>query len=74
MWFVTGSLTLSPAPGEKFDLTVQLADQLLNYITATIFLEIDHEPGVSPGALIQLNGIQWAYNDRLVITIHTFNP
>lgn len=35
-----GNLLLSPAPGEMFDLTVQLADQLLNYITGTVYLEV----------------------------------
>lgn len=35
-----GALLLSPAPGEKFDLTVQLGDQLLNYITETVYIEV----------------------------------
>ncbi len=64
---------LSPAPGEKFDLTIQLADQLLNLITSsTVFLEVDHRLGQSPGALIQLNGIQWAYNDRCTEYVQVF--
>ena len=68
-----GSLLLSPAPGEKFDLTIQLADQLLNLIaSSTVFLEVDHQQGQSPGALIQLNGIQWAYNDRSTEYMHLF--
>lgn len=33
-------LYLSPAPGEQFDLTIQLADQLLNYISSTIYVEV----------------------------------
>lgn len=62
---VPGLLYLSPAPGEQFDLTVQLADQLLNYVSATIYVEVEHE-GVTtpPGVLLQLNGIQYAYTDR----------
>lgn len=62
--FIKGSITLSPAPGEEFDLTIQLADELLNYNVETVYLEIDHMPGMSPGVLIQINGIQWAYNER----------
>lgn len=37
---VPGSLVLSPAPGEKFDLTIQLSDQLLNYVTQTVYIEV----------------------------------
>lgn len=62
--FIIGTLTLSPAPGEEFDLTIQLADQLLNFISGTVYLEVDHEPEVPPGVLLQLNGIQYAYTDR----------
>lgn len=62
--FFTGALVLSPAPGEMFDITVQLSDQLLNYITGTIYIEIDHEPAQPPPVLIQLNGIQYSYTDR----------
>lgn len=62
--FIIGALTLSPAPGEEFDLTIQLADQLLNYISGTVYLEVDHEPELPPGVLLQLNGIQYAYIDR----------
>ncbi len=58
------NLVLSPAPGEEFDMTIQLADQLLNYVSATIFLDVLHDVDSSPGVLLQLNGIQYAYNDR----------
>lgn len=62
---VPGELHLAPAPGEQFDLTVQLADQLLNYVSATIYVEVEHA-GVTtpPGVLIQLNGIQYSFTDR----------
>lgn len=45
-------------------MTIQLADQLLNYVSSTIFLDVLHEVDSSPGVLLQLNGIQYAYNDR----------
>ena len=62
---VPGQLFLAPAPGEQFDLTVQLADQLLTYISSTIYVEVEHVDGESPpGVLIQLNGIQYAFTDR----------
>ena len=62
---VPGQLYLSPAPGEQFDLTVQLADQLLNYVSATIYVEVEHASVTTPpGVLIQLNGIQYAFTDR----------
>lgn len=61
---ISGALTLSPAPGEQFDITIQLADQLLNFITGTVFIEISHKIEVPPGALLQLNGIQYSYTDR----------
>ena len=35
-----GNLFLSPAPGEEFDLTIQVADQLLNYISANIYIQV----------------------------------
>ena len=62
---VPGDLHLVPAPGEQFDLTVQLADQLLNYVSSTIYLEVEHASVTTPpGVLIQLNGIQYPFNDR----------
>ena len=61
---IPGNLYLSPAPGEQFDLTIQLADQLLSYVASTIYLEVEHEVDEPLGVLIQLNGIQYAYNDR----------
>ena len=61
---ITGDLTLSPSPGEQFDLTVQLADQILNFITGTVYLQLEYQLGVSPGVLLQLNGIQFAYTER----------
>ena len=62
---VPGGIHLAPAPGEQFDLTVQLADQLLNYVSSTIYVEVEHA-GVTtpPGVLIQLNGIQYSFTDR----------
>jgi hypothetical protein len=66
---VPGQLYLSPAPGEQFDLTVQLADQLLNYVSATIYVEVEHESVTTPpDVLIQLNGIQYSYTDRVFFT------
>ena len=35
-----GNLFLSPAPGEEFDLTIQVADQLLNFISANIYIQV----------------------------------
>lgn len=35
-----GNLFLSPAPGEQFDLTIQVADQLLNYIGTNIYIQV----------------------------------
>jgi len=35
-----GNLVLSPAPGEQFDLTIQVADQLLNYISTNIYVQV----------------------------------
>lgn len=62
---VPGELHLAPAPGEQFDLTVQLADQLLNYVSATIYVEVEHASVTTPpGVLLQLNGIQYSFNDR----------
>ena len=55
-----GNLVLSPAPGEQFDLTVQLADQLLNFVSDTVYVTVE-EP---PGALIQLNGLQFGISER----------
>ena len=62
------NLRLSPAPGEQFDLTIQLADQFLNYISSTIYMELDYELDQPPGVLIQLNGLQYAYIDRVYFT------
>ena len=60
-----GNLILSPAPGEQFDLTIQLADQLLNYVFDTIFVEMDFNfTGSPPGALVQFNGLQYGIGDR----------
>ena len=59
-----GNLFLSPAPGEEFDLTIQLVDLLLGYVTSTVYLEVEHEVNEPPGVLIQLNGIQYSYSDR----------
>ena len=62
------NLHLSPAPGEQFDLTVQLADQFLNYISNTIYMEVVHDQDQPPGVLIQLNGLQYSYIDRVYFT------
>ena len=35
-----GNLILSPAPGERFDLTIQVADQLFNFIRANIYIQV----------------------------------
>jgi len=35
-----GNLILSPAPGEQFDLTIQVADQLLNYVSANLYIQV----------------------------------
>ena len=35
-----GNLFLSPAPGEEFDLTIQVADQLLNFISSNIYIQV----------------------------------
>jgi len=35
-----GNLVLSPAPGEQFDLTIQVADQLLNYISTNLYVQV----------------------------------
>ena len=63
---IPGELYLAPAPGEQFDLTVQLADQFLNVISDTIYLEVEHEVDTPSGVVLQLNGIQYAFNDRCV--------
>ena len=58
-----GNLVLSPAPGEQFDLTVQLADHLLNYVYYNLYLSVTYVPG-TPSALIQYNGLQYGIEDR----------
>ena len=35
-----GNLMLSPAPGEQFDLTIQVADQILNYISTNLYVQV----------------------------------
>ena len=60
-----GNLVLSPAPGEQFDLTVQLADQILNYVFDTVFVLVDFSfTDAVPGALLQFNGLQFGVGDR----------
>lgn len=59
-----GNLILSPAPGEQFDLSVQLADQLLNYVYGTIFMVVEGREGGEVEALVQLNGLQYGIKDR----------
>lgn len=61
-------LYLSPAPGEQFDLTIQLADQFQNYISTTVYMELQYDLDQPPGVLIQLNGLQYAYNERVYFT------
>ena len=63
-----GNIYLSPAPGEEFDLTVQLADQFQNYISTTVYMEIEYDQEQPPGVLIQLNGLQYSFNDRVYFT------
>ena len=64
-----GNLVLSPAPGEEFDLTVQLANQLLNFAYDTVYLVVETPPdgptpSPAPGALLQFNGLQYGIGDR----------
>ncbi len=59
-----GNILLSPAPGEQFDLTVQLADQLLNFVFDTVYLEVDPGESGVPGALLQFNGLQFGIRER----------
>ena len=59
-----GNILLSPAPGEQFDLTVQLADQLLNYVYDTVYLDVDPGDSGVPGALLQFNGLQFGIRER----------
>ena len=63
-----GNLFLSPAPGEQFDLTIQLSDQFQNYISNTIYMELEHDLDQPPGVLIQLNGLQYSFIDRVYFT------
>jgi predicted outer membrane repeat protein len=65
---VPSNLILSPSPGEAFGLTIQLADQLLNFITGTVFIQVNSNGVEPPGVLLQLNGLQYAYTDRIYFT------
>jgi hypothetical protein len=57
-----GNLVLSPAPGEQFDLTIQLGDQLLNYVFDTIYFVVENNS--YPGVLVQFNGLQYGIGER----------
>ena len=62
--------SISPQLQEEFDLTVQLADQLLNYVSATVYIDIEHESLTTPpGVLLQLNGIQYSFTDRFYFQV-----
>jgi len=59
-----GNLVLSPAPGEQFDISILLADQLLNYVSETIFMQVEGMGGSTVAALLQLNGLQFGVSER----------
>ena len=59
-----GHLVLSPAPGEQFDLSIQLADQMLNFVFDNIYMVVEKMEGKKVEALIQLNGLQYGRGDR----------
>lgn len=59
-----GNLVLSPAPGEQFDLSIQLADQLLNYVSDTVYMLVEGKNGGEVETLMQLNGLQYGIGDR----------
>ena len=59
-----GNLVLSPAPGEQFDISILLADQLLNYVSATVYMSLEGIGGGFVSALLQLSGLQFAAEDR----------
>lgn len=61
-----GSLVLSPAPGEQFDLSIQLADQLLNFVSDTVYMLVEGRREGEAEALMQLNGLQYGIGDRYV--------
>ena len=63
---IPGNLVLSPAPGEQFDLSVQLADQLLNYVFATVFMQVEGREEREVEALMQLNGLQYGIGDGYI--------
>ena len=61
-----GNLVLSPAPGEQFDISILLADQLLNYVSDTVFMQVEgKDDSSSVEALLQLNGLQFGVRERL---------
>ncbi len=55
-------LVLSPAPGEEFDLTVQMGDQLLNYVFDRVYFVVENDS--FPGVLIHFNGLQYGIGER----------
>ena len=61
-----GNLVISPAPGEQFDISILLADQLLNYVSATIYVKLEGIGGGFVSALLQLNGLQFGVGDRYI--------
>lgn len=60
-----GNLLLSPAPGEQFDLTIQLTDQFFNYVSDTIYL-LATSQNAEDLVLVQFNGLQYGIVDRCV--------
>lgn len=60
-----GNIYLSPSPGEEFDVSILLADQLLNYISDTVYMQVTELDNVHQiEALIQLNGLQYGVGER----------
>ncbi len=56
------NLVLSPAPGEQFDLKIELSDQLLNYAYDTVQVAVASDSNYE--VLLQFNGLQYGIGDR----------
>jgi hypothetical protein len=59
------NILLSPAPGEQFDITIQVLDQMLNLAGSTASLKVSAD---KPGVLLQANGLQYGSTDILYFT------
>ncbi|XP_065177913.1 uncharacterized protein LOC135808624 isoform X2 [Sycon ciliatum] len=59
--FAMGDLTLYPAPGEQFDLTLNVADEFLSIVRSTLMLELTSTDNV----LLHLDGKDYGPNERL---------